>query len=74
MELLSPSRCSACDDLLRQRAVFCPTCASSVIRATESMVRARHRIVPVAAYATYGGSVADALRLSLIHISEPTRH
>lgn len=53
-ELVSPSRCAACDQPLPARVVFCPACAVTVVR---SGGRCSDRAV-----FSYGGALADAVR------------
>jgi ComF family protein len=72
LDLLSTPRCSACDQALTRRSVFCPVCATSVVLAappcralTEPNVSAPitdDGVVHVHGFAQYGGAVADALR------------
>ncbi len=72
IDLLSTARCSACDQALGRRSVFCPTCATSIVRATPpyraiaaldtSGAGAGGQTVRVYGFAQYGGAVADALR------------
>jgi ComF family protein len=52
-DLLSPLRCAACDAALRQRALLCPLCASTVIRWKRGGS-------PIA-FGHYGGALASAL-------------
>jgi ComF family protein len=56
VDLLAPPLCAACDAELRGRAVFCAACVPSVIPALPFVAD------DVAAFALYGGAVAEALR------------
>jgi ComF family protein len=53
---LSPATCAACDAPLAARSVFCPTCASTVLRSW------RGEAGSAVAYAVFGGAVAAALK------------
>lgn len=53
-ELVSPSRCAACDVPIPSRVAFCPTCVVSV---TRSACGGADRAV-----FSYGGALADAVR------------
>jgi len=54
-ELLAPTRCCACEELVLPRVLFCPACAISVTRA------ARVGAAGEDALFAYGGSVATAV-------------
>jgi ComF family protein len=56
VDLLAPPLCAACDARLRGRAVFCAACVPSVVPALPFVSGG------VAAFALYGGAVAEALR------------
>jgi ComF family protein len=53
-ELVAPTRCAACEQLVGPRVVFCAGCAPSVLRAPES---SRGELAVFA----YGGAVATAI-------------
>ena len=61
-DIVSPLRCAACDAFLQQRALFCPTCATSIIR----WQRGGQPI----AFGHYGGALATAL-LRLKYANRP---
>jgi ComF family protein len=52
-ELLAPTRCAACDEVVGARVVFCGACAPSVVEARD----------PSSAVFSYGGAVATAIVL-----------
>jgi ComF family protein len=56
---LSPATCAACDAALKDRALFCVTCASSVVRAPDEPCTGP---LPITAFALFGGALAVALK------------
>jgi ComF family protein len=56
-DLLSPTRCAACDVAVSRRNVFCAACAASVERGD-----ARQRGERDVAFGLYGGALAQAIR------------
>jgi len=54
-DLVAPSRCAACDSVVRRLAAFCPACAATVERAAPPSDDE-----PIAAFA-YGGALAVAI-------------
>jgi ComF family protein len=72
LDLLSTPRCAACDQALGRKSVFCPACATSIVRATPPRraitacggtdAGASDEGIVVHGFAQYGGAVADALR------------
>lgn len=61
LDLLSPYRCSACDEPLRARAAFCAPCAATVLRAPVLVPRTDRGPIRVVAAALYGGAMAEAI-------------
>jgi ComF family protein len=57
-ELVSPTRCAACDERVRPRVLFCPACAVSVEKADRWAPRSGYSCV-----FDYGGAVATAITL-----------
>lgn len=53
-EIVAPTRCAACGELVRARVLFCEPCAVSVMRADEQGFR-QHAVF------AYGGAVATAI-------------
>lgn len=53
-ELVAPTGCAACDEVVGTRKVFCPACAPSVSRASEPS-HGQHAVFD------YGGAVASAI-------------
>ncbi len=69
---LAPPRCAACDARVRWLAVFCPSCASTVVRATRRAGgphAANDGARPEAGFG-YGGGVARALA-RMKYVSRP---
>lgn len=60
LDLTSERRCGACDALLQGRALLCPPCADTVVR--EPLCGWPQRGSSDAAYACYGGAMADTIR------------
>jgi ComF family protein len=62
-DALAPPACAACDAPLARRAVFCPACAATVVRARAAPGAPNvDDVTSPAAFAIYGGAIAMALR------------
>jgi ComF family protein len=55
LEIVAPTRCAACDELVGPRGLFCPACAATLLTPSELGARA-----PEALWA-YGGAAASAI-------------
>ena len=61
LDALSPRQCSSCDAPLARRAVFCATCAQTVLSAPQPYC-GLHVGSALVAFGLYGGALAEALR------------
>ena len=75
LDILFPPRCAFCRRLLRRgESGMCGRCAASLPYTPEGYNDGTDFVEACVAPLFYEGAVRDALlRLSLIHISEPTR-
>jgi ComF family protein len=62
LALLAPPRCAACDDDVRVGALFCPTCASTVLPCPAPSRGDPFAARGLLAAGAYGGALATAIR------------